>query len=227
MITKKVKAIELIFDWNLWPRYEAEELDSTNLVRMKTALRAGLALPPIIVNKKDNRIVDGFHRVKAVLSLYGDDAEIMAEFRDYKNDAEMFIESARLNNQHGLPLSPRDRAHVILKAHRFKIPVPIIAEALGMDGESAKEFLRKRTAKTKDGETVILSGGAQNLHGKILTKTQEDYVRGRIPGVSAQIYARLLLNALNADAVIFTDKVIDALSKLRVKIDEVLEEVAA
>jgi len=62
MNIKKVKAIELIFDWNLWPRYEAEDLDSTNLRRMKSAILAGITLPPIIVNKKDNRIVDGFHR---------------------------------------------------------------------------------------------------------------------------------------------------------------------
>jgi len=225
MITKKVKAIELVFDWNLWPRYQSEDLDSTNVRRLKSAIVAGIKLPPIIVNHKDNRIIDGFHRTTAYLSLYGDEAEIEVEFKDYKNDAEMFIDSAKLNNQQGLPLSPRDRAHVILKAHKFKIPIPIIAEALGMNGEEAKSFLAKRSAKTKGGETVLLSGGSLNLSGKILTEKQVDCIQS-MPGTSAQLYARLLLNALNADAIIFSDKIIGTLKELNKKIEKILLEAA-
>lgn len=226
MTIKKVKAIELIFDWNLWPRHDSEDLDSTNLSRMKTALIAGITLPPIIINKKDNRIIDGFHRTKTVLNLYGDEAEIMADIRDYKNDAEMFLESVRVNNNHGLPLSPKDRTGVILKARKFKIPVPIIAEALGMDIESAKRFLEKRSARTKSGEVLPLSGGCLSLAGKTLTDTQENYVRGGVPGTSAQLYARLLLNALNADAVVYTDKIVETLKELNIKIESIISEVA-
>lgn len=223
MTTKKMKAVELVFDWNLWPRYEAEDLDSTNLKRIKSAIAAGIKLPPVIANKKDYRLIDGFHRTRAMLSLYGDEAEIEVELRDYKNEAEMFIDSAKLNNQHGLPLSPRDRAHVILKAHKFKIPVPIIAEALGMNGDEAKQFLEKRSAKSKSGETVLLSGGALNLAGLTLTQKQEDYAK-RTPGTSAQLYAKLLLNALNADAIIFNEKIINTLEELRKKIEKILVE---
>lgn len=226
MNTKKVKAIELVFDWNLWPRYQSEDLDSTNIRRLKSAIVAGIKLPPVIVNCKDNRIIDGFHRVTSYLSLYGDEAEIEVEYRDYKTEADMFVDSAKLNNQHGLPLSPRDRAHVILKAHKFKIPIPIIAEALGMNGDEAKEFLSKRSAKTKAGETVLLSGGSLNLAGKTLTEKQIDYVQ-KTPGTSAQLYAKLLLNALNADAIIFNDKIINTLKELNSKIDKLLLEVAA
>lgn len=226
MNTKKVKAIELIFDWNLWPRSEAEDLDSTNLRRIKSAIVAGIKLPAIIVDRKSNRIVDGFHRSRAMIALYGDEVEIEVEFRDYKNDAEMFIDSAKLNNQHGLPLSPRDRAFVIDKARKFKIPIPMIAEALGMNGEEAKTFLEKRSAKTRTGERIILSGGALNLSGKVLTDKQVDYVK-KMPGTSAQLYAKLLLNALNADAVIFNEKIMDTLNELRLKIERILAEAAA
>ena len=225
MTTKKVKAVELIFDWNLWPRHEAGDLDSTNLKKMKDAILAGVKLPPVIVNRKDNRIVDGFHRTQTVLNLYGDDADIMVIYKDYVNDSEMFLESARLNNQHGLPLSPRDRTHVILKARKFKIPMPAIAEALGLDPEEAKSFLAKRTAKNRDGETIPLSGGALSLSGLVLTEKQEEYVK-KCPGTSAQLYARLLLNALKADAVILNDNIINTLEELNKKIEKVLAEVA-
>jgi len=225
METKKVKAVELVFDWNLWPRSEAGDLDGTNLRRMKDAVLAGVKLPPVLVNRKDNRIVDGFHRVRNVLNIYGDEGEIEVIYKDYATDAEIFIESARLNNQHGLPLSPRDRVHVFLKARKMKIPVPAIAEALGMDPEETKKFIEKRTAKNKSGETIALSGGALSLSGKVLTQKQEDYVR-QCPGTSAQLYARLLLNALKADAVILNEKILTTLSELKDKIEKILAEAA-
>ncbi len=223
MVTKKVKAIELVFDWNLWPRHEAGDLDSTNLSRMKNAVLAGVKLPPIIVNERDNRIVDGFHRTRNVLNIYGDSAEIDAILKHYDSDAEMFMESARVNNQHGLPLSPRDRVHVILKARRFKIPIAAIAEALGLDPKEAKSFLERRTAKSKTGETIPLSGGALSLAGKILTEKQETYVKS-CPGTSAQLYARLLLNALKADAIILNDGILATLAELNTKIEKILAE---
>ena len=36
---KQTKVLELITDWALWPRYEANELDSTNVARMKEAIK--------------------------------------------------------------------------------------------------------------------------------------------------------------------------------------------
>jgi hypothetical protein len=107
----------------------------------------------------------------------------------------------------------------------MKIPVPAIAEALGLDPEEAKAFLIKRTAKNKMGETIPLSGGALSLAGKVLTQKQEDYVRS-CPGTSAQLYARLLLNALKADAVILNEGILATLLELKNKIEKIIAEAA-
>lgn len=221
---KKVKAVSLILDWNLWPRHESGDLDSTNLKRMKVALTANIELPPVIADKKSLRIIDGFHRVTAYLSVFGDDADIMADFRQYKNDAEMFVDSARFNSAHGLPLSPKDRAHTILKARKFKIPMPIIAEAIGMSKEQAKAFLEKRTAKTQNGESIPLPGGALSLAGKTLTKTQQEKIKG-INGMKAASNAKILLNELDVGAFIINDNFIKTLTQLKEKIDKILQEV--
>lgn len=226
MNTKKLKAIELVFDWNLWPRYEAEDLDSTNLKRMKDALRAGIKLPPVLINKKDYRIVDGFHRTKAALSVFGDGAEIDAEIKDFQNDAEMFLESARLNSIHGLPLSPQDRVHVIIRARRYKIPIPIVAEVLGMDKEKVMSFLESRRAYTKEGESIPLPSGASSLAGKTMSKGQEELVKG-INGMKASSNAKILLNELKAGVFIINDNFIVTLRELNNKITEILEGVAA
>jgi hypothetical protein len=217
-----MKAIELVMDWTLWPRYEAGNLDSTNVRRMREAMEAGIILPPIIASKKDFRIVDGFHRVTAYLAQFGDDVEIDVDLREYKNDGELFLEAARLNSCHGLPMTPKDKAHAIIVGRRFHIPPAALAEALGMLPEKMKDFFNARTAKTSSGETLPLSAGAMGLAGTIMNSDQEHFARTANGGMP-EMYASMLLNALRADAYTLTDKAKAKLVELRDEIDEVLK----
>ena len=63
-------------------------------------------LPPIIVQRGTNRVVDGLHRVRAA-RLRGE-AAIRARWFD-GDDASAFVLAVRLNVRHGLPLSLADR----------------------------------------------------------------------------------------------------------------------
>jgi hypothetical protein len=217
-MSHKIKAIECVLDWNLWPRHEAKSLDSANIRQMKEAMEAGITLPPIIVNKDDMRVVDGFHRLSAILALYGDTAEIEADVRVYASEGEMFLDAGRYNSIHGLPMSPMDRAHFILKARRMRIPAPAIAEALGMQASTMKEFIEKRSAVVAStGEKIALPYGAAHLstaeHGKELTEAQEHYAR-TTNGNAPMMHARMLLNALKADALTLSEKDIATLKEL-------------
>ncbi|MGW7530463.1 ParB/RepB/Spo0J family partition protein [Streptomyces sp. NPDC054783] len=69
-------------------------------------LASGAELPPIIVQRDTNRVVDGRHRVRAA-QLRGE-REIRACFFD-GDDIGAFVLAVRLNVQHGLPLSLADR----------------------------------------------------------------------------------------------------------------------
>lgn len=225
MDTKKIKAIELTFDWNLWPRQSAQKLDSTNIARMKASLRSGFPLPPVIVNKADLRIVDGFHRTKAYLAVFGDGAEMEVELREYPNEEAMILDAGATNFTHGLPLSPKDRAHFVLKCRRLKIPWPAIASALRIEEKSLKEFIKERTAKTRDGETIALSAGSRNFKGKILTEVQEHYVR-TANGCVPEMHISMLINALKADAMILSKRTRKRLQELNDIIELILEEAA-
>jgi len=220
---KKVKAIELIFDWNLWPRHKAEVLDQTNLRQLREALQAGNRFPPIIVSD-DMRIVDGFHRTRAILDVLGEEGKIDAEIRHYENEAAMFLEAMALNNQ-GLKLSPLDRAFSFLKARKMKIPVPAIAIALGMPEEKLKTFIAKRSAKTQDGEIIPLPGGAINLAGKVLTESQEHFAR-HTGGCVPLMYARMFLNALRADALTLDETALNLIREMVEECEKVLRDAA-
>ncbi|MFD8306856.1 hypothetical protein ACFV29_31615 [Streptomyces sp. NPDC059690] len=63
-------------------------------------------LPPIVVQRGTNRVVDGVHRVRAA-RLRGQEA-IQARWFD-GDDASAFVLAVRLNVRHGLPLSLADR----------------------------------------------------------------------------------------------------------------------
>ena len=218
---KKLKAVELILDWNLWPRHEANGLDITNINRMVEALKAGVELPPVIVNSEDNRVVDGFHRVRAHLKAFGDDTTIIADVRVYESEADMFQESVEYNARHGLPLTPKDRAHAILKARQFKIPYSAIAQSLGMSEAKLKDFLSKRTATSPTGEKVALSYGASALAGKNLTETQmhfANHTSGNLP----IMHASMLINALSADGMLLDEKACAKLRELYDIIGEIL-----
>lgn len=223
---QKIKAIECVLDWNLWPRQSADKLDTANVRQMKEALEAGIILPPVIVSQSDMRVIDGFHRVTAHLELFGDDAEIEADIRLYSSEKEMFLDAGRYNAKHGLPMSPKDRVHFIIKARKMRIPAPEIAKALGMLTKGVKEFLEKRSAIVKStGERIPLSYGAAHLsdaeHGKPLNSDQEHYARtanGNVP----MMHARLLLAALRADCLKLRESDISLLIELQVEIGKTI-----
>jgi len=221
MGTKTVQVGELILDYNLWPRHEANGVDSTNVSRMRDAIRSGVKLPPIIVNSADMRVIDGFHRTKAYIKELGDDAKIRVDMQVYESEADMFADSVRYNSIHGLPMSPKDRAHAILKARRYGIPMSAMAQALGMTEGKMKEFLAKRTATAPSGEVIAIPGGAAALAGKNLTDEEMHYVNhesGHVP----MMHASMLINALRCISLPLSENALAKLSELRDMIDEVL-----
>jgi len=223
MKSKTVKVGKLICDFTLWPRDRGNSLDGSNLKRIKDALRAGIELPPVIVNRADNRVIDGFHRTHGTLAVLGPDAPIKVTYRDYSSEADMFADSLYFNASQGLTLSAKDRVFAFHKARKYKMPPAKIGYLLGMKPEEVQEFVRKRTAYAEDGSPVALPGGAAELAGKTLTRDQEERIRG-INGVKASVNAKILLNELSAGAYASSVGFRDLLVTLRDKIDQILSK---
>jgi hypothetical protein len=225
-MSQKIKAIDCILDWNLWPRHEFKKIDITNRRQMEMSLESGKTLPAIVVNASDMRVVDGFHRVKAHLNVFGDEATIDANLKEYETESAMFLDAVALNVHQGLQLSPRDRAHSIIRLRQMKVPPLVIAETLGMDVKKMKEFLESRSAYTKEGARISVSQGAEHLSvakrgEKALNTEQEKLVRMG-PSMKPMIYVNMLIQIFKADALPLSDKDKERLTMLRDLINEVL-----
>ncbi|MEU8552099.1 ParB/RepB/Spo0J family partition protein [Streptomyces roseoverticillatus] len=105
-------------------------------------------LPPIVVHRPTMRIIDGMHRVQAAL-LRGED-HVEVQYVDGTAD-DAFILAVRLNTEHGMPLSRRDRvaaAERILTSHG-QWSDRRIAEVTGLSPVTIST-LRKRTTTDTD-----------------------------------------------------------------------------
>jgi hypothetical protein len=168
----EMKAAEIVLDYNLYPRHK---IDGTHVLHIRSALRAGEELPPVVVDKSSRRATDGFHRITAALKEFGDDATIKALVKDYGSEGEMFEDAISMNSGHGSNLTPFDRVRCITLAEEFKIDLDSLAVALRMPAEEIQKLQITRTAKsrTSPGLTPIKQG-LGHLAGRKLTKKQEE-----------------------------------------------------
>lgn len=169
-MTKKVKVSDLILDFALYPR---ADVDAYNVSRLVEALEGGAMLPAIIIDGKSFRVIDGFHRVRAFLKVFGADYEIECEVRTYKNEKEMLLDAIRCNSHHGRAMSSYDRARAMSKALEFGAQESEIAEALGIVPDRLSKIMEHRfSAASGKAGPQALKCAVKFLSGKKLTKDQ-------------------------------------------------------
>lgn len=217
---KTLKAAELILDFDLYPR---NNVDSHNVRNLVDALLAGAELPPVIIEKKTKRVVDGFHRVRAVLQHGGPTAEITVIEKTYKDDGELFLDSMRYNSAHGAKLDPCDRSHCAIIAERLMLSLDAVAGALHMPADKLGELVQCRTAKGSGGLSIPLKRTFSNFAGRKLNKQQEETNR-RSSGMQQAFYVNQVIEMIESKMIDTTDE--NLLDRLR-KLDEVLDEVLA
>lgn len=205
-----MKVSELLLDYELYPR---DRIEPYNVSQMVEALRAGRELPPVVIDQKSRRVIDGFHRVRAYQKLYGLDAEIPVELKDYKDDAQMFADAVRLNANHGRQLSTYDRARCIARAESLKLEPEVISSILNMTLERITEMKAERFATYKM-EPQALKRTTAHLAGRELTDDEAEY-NIKAGGMHQTFYINQVIAMLEADTVNWeSQKVVNALKRL-------------
>ena len=222
------KASELIEDFDLYPRMSVNSAHISELVEV---IESKAQLPNIIIDKESRRIIDGFHRRRAFVRLFGEDANIMVEERSYKNKGEMFLDAISLNSGHGEKLTAYDRAHTISKAAELSIDPDLVATALNITTEKYSEITTEKIAHfTMKGvqHDIPLKRSLSHLAGKNMTIERArklDEIMPKVGGNSLSFYAnQLIMQIENGFANLEDNYLMEILGKLHTVLEDVLTE---
>jgi hypothetical protein len=227
---QKMKVAELIEDFGLYPR---SQVDGSHVQKLAEALLAGETLPPIIVDDS-GRLIDGFHRRRAVLRVHGDDAEIEVEVRQYANERERYLDALRLNARHGKGITGAELTGAILKAEHFKLKPKVVASALGIRTERVEKIRQTKTAELRQavmahGKKIPLKRSVYHLAGKTLTDPQAEAM-DMLPGQPQALLVQQLIRLIETNSLDLDDeRVVTGLARLRdllVSLPLVMENVA-
>lgn len=220
-----MKASEMIEDLAIYPRNQVDDVWTGTLAHH---LRNGAILPPVLVNKKDSRIVDGFHRRRAYIRVKGPDCDIPVEVMTFKDDAEMFLESMRRNGIHGRPLSNIDRIRCVDRGKVLGISVEVISSILYVEPVKLGATAELRITQGPAGETVILGRDMNRPNNGQLSKEQKKAAKNAFGQIA--LYAKLLYDLLSYDMLDLsqagiTQDLYDLRDLLNAKLPERVKEV--
>lgn len=209
----KMKIGELVFDFDLYPR---SDVDSHNIAYMSQAEDAGVKFPPVVIDKKSKRIVDGFHRVKMYRQKYDDNHEIEVIEKTYGSEKEILLDAIRYNASHGKMLSRHDRVRCILQSERMKLKIDEVASALSMTVEKINQLKTERVGELRVGgiiRPVPLKRTIRHMSGKRLTKRQNE-VNKSISGMDQKFYVNQLVMLIDSGLINQNDEIL--LQRLKV-----------
>jgi ParB-like chromosome segregation protein Spo0J len=124
-MSEMVPIANIRFDETIYPR---ERVDPQTVTKMTDALRNGFTLPPITLERDTLRLVDGRHRWLSAMAA--GQSEIEAELKTWPSDVELFLESAEVNDIHGLGLSTQDKVRCADIGQRLGVGEDRLAAAL-------------------------------------------------------------------------------------------------
>jgi len=94
------------------------------------------------------------------------------EFRTFESEAEMLLESMRLNAGHGQKLSAYDMARCITLGEEYRLKPETIASALSMTVEKLNHLKLRKTAISPDSKLIPIKRTIGHLAGREVTARQ-------------------------------------------------------
>jgi hypothetical protein len=190
---RELKLGDLVLDYAIYPR---KEIDAQHASIIQEALEGGAVLPPLVIEAKTLRVVDGFHRHRAYKKISRNDPEFMVTCieKKYKSEAELFLDAMRYNAEHGRALTKFDRTHCILVAMQLEIADKDIAKVLHVDVDAVQKLAVDRTAYGTNGKQklVPIKRTIRHKAGMKLSKAQVE-CNGKLGGQEQGFYVHQLV----------------------------------
>ena len=212
MAIKKIKAGSLVQDFKFYPR---AQVDEQHVREMAEAIRAGAQLPPIIIDGKSKRIIDGFHRIRAHQKVGGTAVVVSVNEQEFADDAAMFQAAMTLNSAHGKNLSIYDKTRCLVLAGEMGIERNIVAESLSITIKKADSLLLERLAASGE----VLKRTMAHMAGEELTESQAA-TNQRAGGMNQLFYINQVVALLESDSIDWErPNVVEQLKKLSQLLD--------
>jgi hypothetical protein len=188
----KLAIDKIVIDETVYPRNGLSEF---NIQRLMLAGEAGAQFPPIVVESRTHRLVDGRHRLEVYRRQNITKIEVIQ--KTYASDADLFADSVRLNIGHGTPLDQYTIRNAVLRLEQYGYKREQISEVVRLPLEKI-EKIERGFANAPDGQPIALKGGLSHLHGETLSKDQQALNR-RYSGGKATFHLRQLCALLERD----------------------------
>jgi hypothetical protein len=165
MATMMVDLTDIRYDDDVYPR---QSINEANISRLKRALEAGAAVPPILLDEKTMILIDGKHRVLTYEKLK--QLQIPANLEAFKTKAAM-LARAISENMHGAALSAYDLSRCVIAAQRLGLTDTDLAYAMHSPVSYVEQIRTTKQAEWKK-DTVPIKRTLHHLAQHKLTKKQ-------------------------------------------------------
>ncbi len=205
----------LVLDFDIYPR---GSVDAHHIGEIAAAIEAGAVLPPLVICKDTKRLVDGFHRWRALRRVRGEAFDVQCIEKTYADDKDLFLDTMRYNAGHGRALTQHDKTHCLLLANKMRIKSDLVGEALNITPARMSALTSGRVGKVGS-RSVPLKQTIRHMAGRSLTPEQET-ANQKLSGMNQLFYVNQIITLLANDLLdVSNTDLLDGLAKLRDLID--------
>lgn len=204
----KIALNKIVVDESIYPRSSVSDL---NVNRIVSALKTGVAMPPLIVEAGTYRLVDGRHRYEAYVKEEIATAE--CDEKVYASEADLFADAVRANIGHGAPLDQFTVRNAIIRLTEYGYQRDQISEVVRLPVDAIEKIERGFAVSQEDGRPVALKGGLDHLKGRVLDP-QQLQVNRHYSGGKAVFYVRQINELLTNDMASMTKTFVDEMDRL-------------
>lgn len=208
---KKYRLSELVLDFDLYPR---GSVDSHHVGEIASAIESGATMPPIVIDMRSKRIVDGFHRWRAYCKIHGLDYKVECVEKTYKNDGEFLLDAMRFNASHGRALTQHDKTHCLILGVKLNLKESTIAGALNLTSAHIGTLKTTRIGRIGT-RPLALKQTIRHMAGRKLSKSQQ-IANEKLSGMNQLFYVNQLITLIDNDLIdMDNNKLITGLNRLR------------
>ncbi len=156
---------ELVEDKELYPR---EAYGWQTAFHYASAMKAGAKFPPVTVAffAGKNYLIDGKHRIEAY--KMNKEKSVQCEVLKNLDRKKIYLEAIKRNIANGRPLTPYDKAGIIVRLRAMDLEDIQISEIVQVPFDKFKQFAAQRITSTITGEQVILKSPLKHFSDSII-----------------------------------------------------------